>query len=56
MKGPRRPKSRQSVEGAVLSTEEVAWHGGGRRKVGVTTGTGHWYKAGEGLVPIVGCS
>ena len=30
----------------------MAWYGGGRREVGVTTGTGHWYKAGEGLVPI----
>lgn len=53
VKGPRRPKPSQAMAGATLSTEEVAWYGGGRRKVGVTTGTGHWYKAGEGLVPIV---
>jgi hypothetical protein len=53
VKGPRRPKPKQAVAGAELQTEEVAWYGGGRRKVGVATGTGHWYKAGEGLVPIV---
>ena len=52
VKGPRRPKPRQAVAGATLKTEEVAWYGGGRREVGVITGTGHWDKAGQGLVPI----
>lgn len=52
VKGPRRPKPKQAAAGAELQTEEVAWYGGGRREVGVASGTGHWYKAGEGLVPI----
>ena len=52
VEGPRRPKPSQAVAGATLKTEEVAWYGGGRREVGVVTGTGHWYKAGQGLVPI----
>ena len=52
VKGPRRPKPRQAVAGATFEAEEVAWHGGGRREVGVTSGAGHWYKAGRGLVPI----
>lgn len=30
----------------------VAWYGGGRRDVAVVTATGHWYKGGEGLVPV----
>ena len=30
----------------------VGWYGGGTRRVEVVTGTGHWYKAGNGLVPI----
>jgi len=30
----------------------VAWYGGGRQDVEVVTGSGHWYKAGEGLVPV----
>jgi hypothetical protein len=53
VKGPRRPKPKQAAAGAALKTEEAAWYGGGRREVGVLCGTGHWYKAGEGLVPIV---
>ena len=30
----------------------VAWYGGGRRDVTVVTGTGLWYKSGEGLAPV----
>jgi hypothetical protein len=31
---------------------EVAWYGGGRRRVEVVTGTGLWYKGGRPLVPV----
>jgi DDE superfamily endonuclease len=31
----------------------VAWYGGGRRVVEVVTGTGHWYQAGQPLVPVL---
>ena len=31
---------------------QVAWYGGGRRAVEVVTGTGPWYRAGAGLVPL----
>jgi len=31
---------------------EVGWYGGGRRDVAVLTGTGLWYRSGEGLVPV----
>ena len=30
----------------------VAWYGGGRRDVQTVSGTGQWYKAGEGLVEV----
>jgi hypothetical protein len=30
----------------------VAWYGGGRRDVQAVTGTGQWYKSGQGLVPV----
>jgi hypothetical protein len=30
----------------------VAWYGGEQRRVEVVSGTGHWYKNGQGLVPI----
>jgi DDE superfamily endonuclease/Archaeal putative transposase ISC1217 len=31
----------------------VAWYGSGRRNVEVVTGAAQWYKAGEGLVPVL---
>jgi hypothetical protein len=53
VKGARLPKPRQAVGSAARLTRlEVAWYGGGTRRVGVRTDTGHWYKAGAGLVPI----
>ncbi len=32
---------------------QVAWYGGGRRRVEVVTGTGHWYQAGAPLVAVL---
>jgi hypothetical protein len=32
----------------------VTGYGGGTRRVEAATGTGHWYKGGEGLVPVRG--
>ena len=61
----RKTAGRPRVKGAKLPSPEkvvarnrqrqrlnVAWYGGGRRHVEVVTGTGHWYKAGEGLVQV----
>jgi hypothetical protein len=31
---------------------DVAWYGGGRRRVEVVTGTGYWYKSGRPLVAV----
>ncbi len=53
VEGPRRPKPKEAVAAATLTPETIAWDGGGRREVGVTTGTGHRYKSGAGLVPLV---
>jgi DDE superfamily endonuclease len=53
VKGPRRPKPRQAVgAGPRLARLEVGWYGGGTRRVDTFSDTGHWYKAGQGLVPI----
>lgn len=30
----------------------VSWYGGKTRRVGLVSGTGHWYKGGGGLVPV----
>jgi hypothetical protein len=35
-----------------LQRRNVAWYGGGRRDIGVLSGQGHWYKSGQGLVPV----
>jgi DDE superfamily endonuclease len=55
VKGDRLPKPRQAVAGLRPSSRSrltVPWYGGGTRHVAVVTGRGHWYKGGEGLVPI----
>jgi hypothetical protein len=52
VKGARRPKPSQAAAAAKLRDATVAWYGGGTRSVGIASGTGHWYKAGEGLVEI----
>jgi hypothetical protein len=53
-KGAKRP----APEAVVAATTErtalnVSWYGGGRRDVEVVSGTGQWYKGGEGLVPVL---
>ena len=55
VRGDRLPKPRQVV--AELDPQSrtrltVGWYGGGTRRVAVVTRTGHWYKAGHGLVPL----
>jgi len=53
VKGARRPKPREGVATARRRRKlTVGWYGGGTRRVEVVTGTGQWYKAGAGLVPI----
>ena len=53
VKGPALPKPSQVVAGARrLRRLEVDWYGGGRRRVAFKTGTGQWYKSGQGLVPV----
>ncbi len=53
IKGPRRPKPRAAVTDATAFTQlEVGWYGGGKRRVEVLDGAGHWYKAVQGLVPV----
>jgi len=52
VKGGKLPTPQEVVATAERTRLNVAWYGGGRRDVEVVTGTGHWYKAGEGLVPV----
>jgi hypothetical protein len=52
VKGPRVPKPRQAAATAKRVRLTVSWYGGGTRRVEAATGTGHWYKGGQGLVLI----
>jgi hypothetical protein len=52
VKGVKLPTPQEAVATAQRTRLNVAWYGGGRRDVAVVSGTGHWYKAGEGLVPV----
>jgi hypothetical protein len=52
VKGARVPKPRPAAATAPRTRLTVVWYGGGTRRVEAATGTGHWYKGGQGLVPI----
>ncbi len=54
---PRKKGAKQPAPAAIVAKSrrtrlKVAWYGGGRRDVAVVTGTGQWYKGGEGLVSV----
>jgi hypothetical protein len=58
------PMGRPRVKGRKLSTPQevlahsqptpatVGWYGGSDRRVQLASGSGHWYRVGEGLVPV----
>ena len=52
VKGAKRPTPEEVVLQTPRRRLNVAWYGGGRREVEVVSGTGYWYKAGEGLVAV----
>jgi DDE superfamily endonuclease len=53
VKGRRRAKPKAAVARARRRQRlQVGWYGDGTRRVEAVTGTGHWYKAGRGLVPV----
>jgi DDE superfamily endonuclease len=52
VKGQALAKPEQVVAGSGRTGLDVAWYGGGRRAVEVVSGTGHWYKSGQGLVAV----
>lgn len=51
-KGRKLPTPEQVVRRSRPKKLRVRWYGGGWRLVEVVTAIGHWYKNGEGLVPI----
>lgn len=51
-KGAKQPSPADVVAKSRRRRLNVAWYGGGRRDVAIVTGTGEWYKGGEGLVAV----
>ena len=52
-KGKKMPVPAQVVRDTPKRQQlEVAWYGGGRRRVEVVTGSGLWYRSGKTLVPV----
>jgi hypothetical protein len=51
-KGGKLPQPQQVVAVAGRRRLTVGWYGGGRRRVEVVRGVGHWYRAGKALVPL----
>lgn len=51
-KGKKLAAPAEVVKRSRRSRLTVAWYGGGSRRVEVVSGVGHWYKNGEGLVPV----
>jgi hypothetical protein len=53
VKGAKQPSPQEVVAGRARRQRlRGAWYGGGQRDIGVVSGTGHWYRAGEGLVAV----
>lgn len=52
VKGKKLPYPKHVVKTTRPTPLTVGWYGGEQRHVEVISGTGHWYKGGQGLVPI----
>jgi hypothetical protein len=52
VKGAKLPAPQEVVAATPATELQVSWYGGGRRDVEVVSGTGRWYKSGQGLVPL----
>jgi hypothetical protein len=52
VRGAALPKPSQAAAKARPRRAVVRWDGGGTRLVSVASGTGRWYKSGQGLVPL----
>lgn len=52
IKGKKLPAPQEVVARSRRTRSTVSWYGGGDRRVELVSGTGCWYKAGQGVVPI----
>lgn len=51
-RGRKLPVPESLVKNAKRRRATVHWYGGKKRRVELVSETGHWYKGGEGLVPV----
>jgi hypothetical protein len=52
VKGDKLPAPQDVVARSKRRRSTVGWYGGKKRRVEFVSGTGHWYKGGDGLVPV----
>jgi hypothetical protein len=52
VKGAKLPSPAEVVVLSKLRETKVPWYGATERTVKIATGRGHWYRAGQGLVPV----
>lgn len=52
VKGRKLPAPADVVKRSRRKCFTVTWYGGKTRRVEIVSGTAHWYKGGEGLVPV----
>jgi len=52
LKGAKLPTPAQTVARSKRIRATVSWYGGQTRRVELVSGTGLWYKSGEGVVPV----
>lgn len=52
VKGDKLPAPQDVVATAQRKKSVVGWYGGHKRHIEFVSGCGHWYKSGDGLVPI----
>lgn len=52
IKGRRLPAPQAVVQKSKPTPATVTWYGGSKRKVEFVSGTGQWFKTGQGLVPV----
>jgi hypothetical protein len=50
--GRKLPTPQEAVAATPRTRATVGWYGGGDRRVELVSATGHWYKTGQGLLPI----
>jgi hypothetical protein len=52
VKGDKLPSPQEEVAANKRHKSVVGWYGGQKRHIEFVSGSGYWYKAGQGLVPI----